>query len=342
MIKDKTKNIQIQYIFFFSVLILSTVALFKRLLVPIGIAYVLYAIISPLVPSFMKLGLSRRSSVILLFITFLFSTFYPIAKVIPTIIEESKNFQNYLPEIESSLKRPWEKTQTFIKTKTGFDFKIYLEQSIDSIQRTITKFLLELPKFFASLLEWIFLIPLFVFFLLLDGRKFKIFLLKFIPNALFERTYYLTYKFNKQLGDYIFAKFIEAFIISFSITSGLLFLEIRFAFLLGLIAGITNIIPYIGPILGMIPCVVLVLAEHGMGTTLWSIISLYLLANAIDIIFIFPILVSKIVNLHLLIVVISVILGSQYLGILGMVISIPCVAAIKLVVTEFYKEIYHD
>ncbi|MBT6326833.1 MAG: AI-2E family transporter, partial [Bdellovibrionales bacterium] len=66
------------------------------------------------------------------------------------------------------------------------------------------------------------------------------------------------------------------------------------------------------------------------------------IANIIDLALVFPILVSKIVDLHPVLVVISVIVGSQYLGMVGMIISIPAAVALKLIVTEFYREIYLD
>jgi putative permease len=53
-------------------------------------------------------------------------------------------------------------------------------------------------------------------------------------------------------------------------------------------------------------------------------------------------LVSKVVDLHPLTVVVSVILGSQWLGMIGMVISIPFAAALKLIAQEIYKEIYQE
>jgi putative permease len=65
-----------------------------------------------------------------------------------------------------------------------------------------------------------------------------------------------------------------------------------------------------------------------------------MIANAIDIALIFPILVSKIVDLHPVLVILSVILGSQLMGVTGMVVSIPIAASIKLIVEEVYLEFY--
>ena len=109
-----------------------------------------------------------------------------------------------------------------------------------------------------------------------------------------------------------------------------------------MIAAVTNIIPYVGPVLGFVPALLFSLAEYGSGTTLGAIIILFVVANAIDIAIVFPILVSKVVDLHPLTVVVSVILGSQWLGMVGMIISIPFAAALKLIAQEIYKEIYQE
>ena len=165
-------------------------------------------------------------------------------------------------------------------------------------------------------------------------------MLKIVPNSFVEKTYYLYHQFNTKFGDYIFAKFIEAAIVGIVITTGLLLIGFPFAFLLGLIAAITNILPYIGPILGFLPALVVGLADQNPNTTLGAMVLLYLIANIIDLALVFPLLVSKIVNLHPMIVVVSVIIGSQFAGVVGMIVSIPLAAFLKLLFQEFYAELY--
>ena len=113
------------------------------------------------------------------------------------------------------------------------------------------------------------------------------------------------------------------------------------SFLLGIIAAITNIIPYAGPLLGTVPGLIMGMVEYGFGATFGGIVILYSVANIIDLALVFPILVSKIVDLHPIVVVASVILGSQFMGLLGMIISIPFAAALKLILEEVYTEIYN-
>ena len=263
---------------------------------------------------------------------FVFIVFFNLSnsKVVPVISAEVETVQSYLPRVESYVQKKYEIFNEEVKIRTGIEVgDKYFYQALDWVRKTSTNLLLNIPKLLASLIEWVFLVPLIIFFFLKDGRIFKRGILRLTPNSIFERFYFLSHKFNKKLGDYIFAKFVEASIVGVTITTGLIILDVRFGLLFGVIAGITNIIPYVGLIIGFVPPILFALVEYGYGTTLGAIMMLFLIANFIDIAIVFPILVSKVVDLHPLLVVVSVILGSQWLGIVGMIISIPFAAALK-------------
>ncbi|MDO9181176.1 MAG: AI-2E family transporter, partial [Bacteriovorax sp.] len=216
-------------------------------------------------------------------------------------------------------------------------------QGLDELQKWSASVVVRIPNYLANLMEWIFIVPFFTFFIIRDSDSFKKTLLSFTPNVIFERFYYVIHVFNRQLGNYFFAKFVEAVIVGGIITLGLLIMDIKYAVILGFIAGVTNIVPYVGPFLGIVPAIVMGMMEYGMTSpTMGAVLILYAVANVVDIFFVFPFLVSKIVNLHPMIVAVSVIVGSHYMGITGMVISIPVVAAIKLIITEIYNEIYTE
>lgn len=332
-----------RYIFFSFALIFILLFAFKipRVSIPLIVSYAVVLILNPIWPFLYKLKISRPTGSLAIIIGLFFFIISPIIKFAPVITEESRNLQYYIPKVEAYAKKKYSQLANQTYEKTGYRLDpSYLDQGIEIGKRSLGKFLLGLPKFLASTLEWIFLVPLFVFFLLRDNKAIESNLLKICPNSIFERYYSLTHQFGKQLGGYIFAKFVEAAIVGTIITAGLLILGVRFSVILGFIAGVTNIIPYMGPIIGFIPAVVVGLIEYQGTSTFWAIITLYMVANAIDIGIVFPILVSRMVNLHPVVVVISVILGSQYFGIIGMVISIPAAAVVKLVIHEVYNEIY--
>lgn len=312
-----------------------------RVFFPLLVAFILSMVLRPILPKMEKLRLPRTISIFLLFAGLGFFLVYPIVKFAPVIQKESDNFQYYIPKIESQLEKGYDDLRTEVRDRVGVDLPVnIIDQASTYVEKSVRNFLLQVPNVLASVLEWLLLVPLFLFFLLKDGKRMKNSFLKFVPNVIFERAYYLVFQFNRQIGDYIFAKFIEATIVGVIITSGLLIMDIRFAFLLGVIAGVTNIIPYLGPVLGIIPGVLVCFVDYGMTPTTGAVLILYGVANVIDLAFVFPILVSKIVDLHPVVVVVSVIVGSQYMGIAGMVVSIPLAASLKLLFQEVYKDIF--
>lgn len=347
MILSSRKNIvKIQLVFFAVIIILfcTMVLALPRISIPISLAYILSLALNPIVNWLMRFHLSKTKATMIVFVILSVLIGIPLFKVIPVLSMQTKDIQYSLPQIEQYVIAQYGLVTDFIKAKTGHELADgYIFETLSQLETWASAFVVQLPNYLATLLEWIFLVPFFTFFLIRDSDSFKKTLLSFTPNTIFERFYYVIHVFNRQLGDYFFAKFVEAVIVGGIITVGLMILGVSNAVILGFVAGLTNIVPYVGPFLGIIPAFVLVMLEYGLTSqTMGAVLILYAVANAVDAFFVFPFLVSKIVNLHPMIVAISVIVGSHYAGITGMVISIPVVAAIKLIITEIYNEIYTE
>ena len=347
MILSNRKNIvKIQLTFFAVIIILfcALVLTLPRISIPLSLAYILALALTPIVNWLMRFNLSKTKATVVVFVILSFLVGIPLFKVIPVLTIQSQDIQYSLPQIENYVIQQYTIATDFIKAKTGHEIADgYIFQALTQVETWASMFVVKLPNYLANLLEWIFFVPFFTFFIIRDGDSFKKTFLSFTPNTIFERFYYVMHVFNRQLGDYFFAKFVEAVIVGGIITAGLLIMNVSNAVLLGFVAGLTNIVPYVGPILGVIPAIVLTMGEYGMTSPeMGAVLVLYSVANAVDVFFVFPFLVSKIVNLHPMIVAVSVIVGSHYAGITGMVISIPVVAAIKLIITEIYNEIYTE
>jgi putative permease len=332
------------FLFIFLIfLLIYFMATLPRISMPLITSYIICLVVTPILKSLVKLGINKILSIILLLVGMSFFVVYPVVKLTPVVKNEFERFQNYIPTVESYLRKKYSKATEFVNNKTGFEFSDeYFNNGIEYTSKTLTNILLHTPNILASFIEWLFLLPFLIFFILKDSRTLGKKILKLVPNCIFEKTYYILHKFNQQVGNYIFAKVVEALIVGVIITSGLLILDVRFSLLLGFIAALTNIVPYLGPVLGFVPAIIVSLIEHDIGGTLYAVVILYSVANVIDLAFVFPLLVSRIVNLHPVIVVISVILGSQYMGVLGMIISIPFAAIIKLMFQEIYSELYES
>src|SRR5690606_35986445 len=123
-------------------------------------------------------------------------------------------------------------------------------------------------------------------------------------------------------------------------TVGLILIGAPYAAVLGVIAGVTNIVPYLGPFIGAIPGILIMAIEPHYRDLLWPTVIIYLIANIIDFVFIFPVIVAKLVDLHPLMLIGAVVVGQQYYGLVGMLVSIPIAAALKVILQEFYTIIY--
>lgn len=329
---------------FFLIIVISIISVFlslSRILIPFGIAYIFTLMIQPLRRSMYSVSLKRKSLAILMAIAIPFMFIYPVVKGVNTITEEAHKVEYYLPRLENYLREKYRYVKREVNIRFNYEITTNpVDKLVEYGQVSTKAVLVYLPIILTSLLEWGFVIPLFLFFILKDGRALRFRFLKLVPNNIVERFYFLFHQFNTKFGDYIFAKFIEAAIVGTVITTGLLIIDFPFAFLLGIVAAITNILPYIGPFFGFAPALIVGLVDQNPNTTLTAMVVLYIVANVIDLALVFPLLVSKIVNLHPLIVVISVILGSQFAGIVGMIISIPLAAFLKLLSQEIYRELY--
>ncbi len=329
--------------FIFTLLSIAAILCYlPRVTIPLAMAYILHLILSPVMDWLERVGLKRSLSALLIVLLSLAILIYPLTMAVPKLTRDIDRIQRIVPDVERYAYDSYSKVRQAIQEKTGHDIgDRYAQQSSEKARIWLQQAVLKLPSFLGTMIEWIFVVPLFLFFFLRDSRALRDGLLRLVPNSIFEKYYNLTFQFNKKLGDYLFAKFVEASIVGFLITAGLMIADIRFATLFGGIAAVTNIIPYVGPVLGAIPALIFGAVEYGPSSPPFvALLIIYLVANAIDLAIVFPLLVSKLVDLHPAVVVISVILGSHFMGMTGMIISVPAAAVIKLILVEIYNDLF--
>jgi putative permease len=180
------------------------------------------------------------------------------------------------------------------------------------------------------------MVPLFTFFFLRDGGRILRGCISLAPNRTFEMVHDLTNLITAQLAHFIRGRIIEATIVGLVIYIGLSFTDIRYTGFLAVFAGITNLIPYIGPLVGMVPGVLVALVDLGVGGQFWWIIITYFVVAQVivDNFILIPILISRYSNLHPLWVIIAIVLGGKLYGVLGMIIGVPIASTVKIVLSE--------
>jgi predicted PurR-regulated permease PerM len=139
----------------------------------------------------------------------------------------------------------------------------------------------------------------------------------------------------QRMGGYIQGRVVVSGILGLVITFGLRFLGLsEFALALGVIAGFTNLIPFIGPVLGALPALVVAVSQGGW-TVLWVLV-LYLIIQNVETYVLDPLLVGSSVRVHPLYQLLAVIAGTQVLGIIGALIVPPWVAGTAVLLQNLY------
>lgn len=337
---NKNQKIKLYLFLFLFATAIAFALIFPRLTLPFGFAYILYLMSRPFT---LKLTRGSKKQRLIYFGFMLIGLSFLLFPLFATIYNANTDFtqlSNQLPEIQKVLQEKFFEFKVRVFEKRGIKLNLDpVTYTMSKIEAYGTGLLSRMPDYLSSIFEWILLVPLFLYFFFMESRTFSQKFLEGIPNPIFEKTYVLFSQFNTKFGEYIIAKFIEATIIGTLITIGLLIIDFPYPFILGFVAGITNILPYIGPIIGFAPAFFVALLSKDPNVSMFWMVMIYAVANLVDMILVFPLLVSKIVNLHPIVVVVSIVLGSQLGGIVGMIVIIPFIAFFKLLFKEIYKDL---
>jgi putative permease len=311
------------------------------LMTPTLISVACTLVLSPIVEALERRGLSRTVSILVCFagITVLLGggsvwLTHSIRQEWDTLEQKAPAYFNAtvakLRTYEATLKERYPALESLHPT----------DSLVAAGQKTGALFLKHSPEIMGALATCLFIAPFLTFVLLRDGRSIRKRIFELVPNRFFESTFMMSSRIITSISDYIQAKLVEALLVGILVFGGLAMVNAPYSLVLGLIAGITNIVPYLGPIFGLIPAVLIVAFEPSYSSLFWPVIGVYTAANIIDNVVIFPVLVAKLVNLHPLILIIAVMIGGQYYGMVGMLVSIPVATALKVILQEVYSVVY--
>jgi len=178
------------------------------------------------------------------------------------------------------------------------------------------------------------LVPIIAFYILADGPGIRRQVLFFVPPRHLEAT-----RHALDQADDIFARYIKGQVIlcliAFAVVSlGLWAAGVKFYLLLGVAAGLTRAIPIIGPLVGAVPIVVVVLLTTGSGTaTVWVLV-LFTIMHLLESKLLMPAIIGRQLELHPVLIIIALLIGAEMGGLLGMFVAAPVLAAARTLVAE--------
>ena len=299
------------------------------------IAYILDPIASYLEAK----GITRVYATAIIFLLFFIIVGMASWFFLPGLISELYTLQQNLSlEDTSTLTK---KIETFIATNFSFiDGKtIDIESKVENGISLLTDEVLSILANLISIISVIVIVPFVVFFLLKDGREMKKTFIQLMPNRYFEMAMNVIHKIDQQLGWYLRGQFTEAIVVGVLSVVTLWLLDVQYFIMIGIFAGLANMIPYVGPVAGAIPAIVVTLLNGSDPIKILYIIIGFAIIQLIDNIVIQPLIISKSVHLHPLIIVFAVLIGGQFFGLLGMLLAVPAAGIIKVTSSELYQGI---
>jgi len=142
---------------------------------------------------------------------------------------------------------------------------------------------------------------------------------------------------NSIVASFIRGQLLDALIVGILSSIGLSLISLDFAVLIGMTAGIANIIPYFGPIIGSVPAVVVGLLSGSPIKALLAVVVL-VVVQQIDSMLIAPRIVGDSVGLHPIFVILSIFVGGAYFGLWGMLIAVPVAAIVKMFIIRWVED----
>jgi predicted PurR-regulated permease PerM len=214
-------------------------------------------------------------------------------------------------------------------------FTEVLDASTDFLAR-LPKFLLDNYSSIIGAISFVGMIPLISFFLLKDKHKIRKSFLKLSSNRYFELAIIIISRIDKTVGTYMRAMLFEVIAVSIMASTALSIVGVSNPVLIGISAGFANIIPYFGPFFGAALAVFTVFFDGGPFITMvYAALSMWLV-QVIDNNIVYPVVVGTTIEMHPLLVLLTVLAGGWYGGILWMLISVPLVYLIYSVVSVLY------
>lgn len=192
----------------------------------------------------------------------------------------------------------------------------------------------------------LFSISFITFFFLKDGYLIERIIFTVTPDKYMEQVKHILIDSNRLLSRYFIGILIQVSIITLVVSVGMQIIGIRHALIIGLLAGLLNLIPYVGPIAAAFIGILLALTSHfsaaepesSVWTVLGAVAVVYLIAQAVDNLFIQPYVLGNSVSAHPLEIFVVISMAGTIGGITGMIIAIPTYTLLRIVAREFLSK----
>ncbi len=284
---------------------------------------------------------ARVAAISVIYITALAVLIGLLALIIPPAVRQSTSLIEDLPTIYTEARAAVEELVERFADDIPQDVRDKAEEIVAGLgdtllsvaQTALGKTLQAVANTFSFIIG-LAIVPVLLFYLLKDGERLVSSSLSVFPKNARVHAREVVRIVNESLGAYIRAQLLLMLFVGVIVFIGLLLLDIDFAILLGLVAGITEAIPVVGPIIGAVPGIIVTLAT-APEKILW-VLALYLVSQLLENSLLVPRIQGNAVQMHPIVIMALLIVGSETFGVIGVVAAVPVASVARQVFKYFY------
>jgi len=315
----------------------AVLLLWSNVLAPVLAGVVIAYMLEGLVKRITRLGVPRLFSVLISFTLFVTFVVLLIFGLVPLVSRQLSHLINNLPEILN-------KAQQFIVTLPE-RYPLLAEGDLSEMIASFNNELVNLGQKVVSvslnsvvdvftLMVFLVVVPLLVFFLLKDKTLILSWLRRFLPE---ERglASEVWRDVDKKMGNYIRGKMLEVLIVGIATYIPLAFMGLNYAATLSLFVGLSVIIPYVGAVAVTIPVTLIAWFQWGATSDFVYLMIAYLVVQFLDANILVPLLFSEVVDMHPAAIIIAVLFFGGLWGVWGVFFAIPLATLIQAVINAW-------
>ncbi|MDN3451357.1 AI-2E family transporter [Planococcus sp. APC 3906] len=319
----------------------------KTVVLPVVLALIFYYLLRPILRLLMEAKIPRIGGIAIIFLGGAGILALITVLVLPFLKEQFQTlvmeFPKYFMELLTDL-------DSFLRTSFVGDYysgsSFDIEQLMatlpanvsDTLQSVVTGIISGITGFIStitSVILSIVIVPFILFYLLKDGDKLPGYFVKLLPPRFRDDTREVLSEADKQLGAYIQGQLIVAFCIGVMVYIGFLIIGMDYALLLGVLAMITSVVPYIGPAIAITPAAIIALVTSPFMliklAVVWTVVQL-VEGNLIS-----PQVMGKTMYIHPVTIIFVLLTAGSLFGIAGVILGIPMYALLRVLISHFYK-----
>lgn len=300
----------------------------KEIIVIIVASLIIFYILKPCRDLMIKKGIGIRLASLLLVMIFSFVIIMLIVLILPSILNHSNGFINRINECVSMLNSLTKQFDGITKLEFVESFlekvNVYLKNIIKDVSEKIIEIAVDISKKMVLALA----VPIVTYYILSDFDRTIGKLSFLIPIKIRKETYKIFNDIDKVLRKYIAGQMILSLIMSVFVSLILYIFGIKYAIYFGVLNGVFNLIPYVGPIIASVP-VVFVAFSKSMNTGI-IILILLIVFQQIEGDLISPKIIGRFVEIHPVLIIFLLLIGGGIFGIIGLFLVVPVSIAIKV------------